>query len=330
MLIFPVGSTSIEIAVWGMKYSVIIALCNEAENVFPLFNRLIPVMQSVKGSTEYWVVDDGSCDDTFKRLEQLQKTADSDINVLKLSRNFGHHNALFAGLDYASGDICIMMDGDLQDKPEDIPKLINRLESGYDVVYAIRKSRNEPFVRRQLSSAFWHMVNYMTGLHCPPNQAVLRAFRSKVRDELVRLNEAHAFLAGMFAWVGFRQTSIQVDQGVRERGESKYRIRSLISQVLNALIGFSEKPLRLISYVGISLSTVSFCIGFVLIIYKLTQNQVFPGWTSITLSIFFSTGIILFCLGIIAEYLGRLYRQTLQRPKYIIEKRTSSVSSYGR
>ena len=313
-----------------VKYSIIIALYNEEDNILPLFNRLIPVMQEMGGSTEYWIVDDGSCDNTFNRLEQLQETTDANIGVLKLSRNFGHHNALCAGMDHATGDICIMMDGDLQDKPEDIPRLIDKLESGYDVVYAIRKLRNESFVRRQLSSTFWYVVNYMTGLHCPHNQAVLRVFRKRVRDELVRLNEAHAFLAGMFAWVGFRQTSVQVDQGVRERGKSKYQIRSLISQVLNALIGFSEKPLRLISLIGISLSTVSFCIGFMLILDKVTRNQVVPGWTSITLSIFFSTGIILLCLGIIAEYLGRLYGQTLQRPKYIVEKKASSVSSYDR
>jgi len=313
-----------------MKYSVIIALYNEAENVFPLFARLIPVMENMGGTTEYWIVDDGSADDTFKRLEELQKKVDADINVLRLSRNFGHHNALFAGMDYATGDIFIMMDGDLQDKPEDIPQLIDKLGSGYDVVYAIRKSRNEPFIRRLLSTVFWYLVNYMTDLHCPHNQAVLRAFSKKVRDELIRLNEAHAFLAGMFAWVGFKQTSVQVDQGMREKGESKYRIRSLISQVLNALISFSGKPLRLISLIGLSLATVSFCIGFVLTIYKLTRNQMVPGWTSITLSIFCSTGIILLCLGIIAEYLGRLYQQALQRPKYIVEKRTSSIRPYAR
>ncbi|MDY0041889.1 MAG: glycosyltransferase family 2 protein [Desulforhabdus sp.] len=310
-----------------MNYSVIIALYNEAENVFPLFARLIPVMKNMGGSTEYWIVDDGSADDTFKRLEELQKRVGADINVLRLSRNFGHHNALFAGMDYATGDICIMMDGDLQDKPEDIPRLINKLESGYDVVYAIRKTRNEPFIRRLLSTVFWHLVNYMTDLHCPHNQAVLRAFSKKVRDELIRLNEAHAFVAGMFAWVGFKQTSIHVDQGVRERGKSKYPIRSLISQVLNALTGFSEKPLRLISCIGISMSTISFCMGFILILYKVTKNQVLPGWTTIALSIFCSTGIILLCLGIIAEYLGRLFRQALQRPKYIIETKSSSITS---
>lgn len=310
-----------------MKYSVIISLYNEAENVFPLFNRLIPVMEEMGGSTEYWVIDDGSSDDTFDRLEQLQQAApDADINVLKLSRNFGHHNALFAGLDYAAGDICIMMDGDLQDKPEDVPRLVSQLDSGYDVVYAIRKSRNEPFLRRLLSTIFWHLVNYMTGLHCPHNQAVLRVFRKIVRDELVKLNEAHAFVAGMFAWVGFRQTSVEVHQGVREKGRSKYPIRSLISQVLNALIGFSEKPLHLISCIGLSMSTISFVTGIILIIYKVTKNQVLPGWTSVALSITCSTGIMLLCLGIIAEYLGRLFRQALQRPKYIVEKKTSSAS----
>lgn len=313
-----------------MKYSIIIALYNEEENIGPLFARLIPVMQQLGGSTEYWIVDDGSEDAGLTRLEELQKQGAANINILKLSRNFGHHNALCAGMDHAGGDICIMLDGDLQDKPEDIPRLIDQLEAGYDVVYAVRKSRNESFLRKMLSSAFWYVVNYMTGLHCPHNQAVLRAFRKAVRDELVRLNEAHAFLAGMFAWVGFKQTSVAVSQGVRLRGKSKYQMRSLVSQVLNALIGFSEKPLRLISLTGIFLSTISFCIGFTLILYKVTRNQVFPGWTSITLAIFFSTGIILLCLGIIAEYLGRLYGQTLQRPKYIVEKRIRSDSSNGR
>ncbi|MCK8603257.1 glycosyltransferase family 2 protein [Desulfoferrobacter suflitae] len=310
-----------------MKYSIIIALYNEEENIEPLFARLIPVMQQLGGSTEYWIVDDGSEDAGLRRLEELQKQGTANINILKLSRNFGHHNALCAGMDHAGGDICIMLDGDLQDKPEDIPKLIDQLEAGYDVVYAVRKSRNEPFLRRMLSSAFWYVVNYMTGLHCPHNQAVLRAFRKTVRDELVRLDEAHAFLAGMFAWVGFKQTSVAVSQGVRQSGKSKYQIHSLISQVLNALIGFSEKPLRLISFLGVSLSTVSFCIGFVLVLQKIARDQDLPEWTSVTLAIFFSTGIILLCLGIMAEYLGRLYGQTLQRPKYIVEKKILSDSS---
>lgn len=300
------------------KYSIIISFFNNEPSIEELHERLTAVMKKLGGTFEYCYVDDGSTDGTIEKLLELHRK-DPCVNVIKLSRNFGHHRALWAGMSAAKGEVCILMDGDLQDRPEDIPGLVEKINDGYDVVYAIRIVRTESARRQFMSYLFWRMINMVSPYRCPPNQAVLRAFSRKVCDELVSLNEVHIFLAGLFSWVGFKHTSIEVKQDARKHGKSSYSLHKVFSQVLDAILPFSAKPLRLITFSGLFFSLLSFTLGFYFIMQHLVYGIGIQGWTSVIVSIFFSTGLILLSLGMIAEYLGRLYQQSLNRPSFIVE-----------
>ena len=290
------------------------------KNVFDLFVILDSVMASLPGVTEYWFVDDGSTDATFKKLSDLRRQHPDRVNVIKFSRNFGHHKALFAGMKHARGDICFLMDADLQDNPKDIPRLLDKLNEGFDIVYAVRNSRTESAVRRLFSLIFWKILNVFTGLNCPSNQAVLRGFNGKVRASVTQFRESRKFLAGMFAWVGYQHTIIYVVQAPRNKGQSKYSLPVMLSQGLTSIISFSSKPLHIITLLGLSISAISFSAVLLLLFLKFTMDNVMPGWTSIILSIFFSTGVIVFCIGLVAEYLARMYQESLGRPDYIIDE----------
>ncbi|MBU2549588.1 MAG: glycosyltransferase family 2 protein [Proteobacteria bacterium] len=303
-----------------MLYSVIIAFLNEEDNVLDLFAILDSVMASLPGVTEYWFVDDGSTDATFKELSDLRRLYPDRVNVIKLSRNFGHHKALFAGMKHARGDISFLMDADLQDNPKDIPRLLEKINEGYDIVYAVRNNRTEPAVRRLFSYIFWKMLKVITGLDCPNNQAVLRGFSGKVRASVTQFRESRKFLAGLFAWVGFKHAIVHVVQAPRHKGQSKYSLPVMLSQGLTSILSFSSKPLHIITLLGLSISAISFSSALLLLFLKFTMDHVMPGWTSIILSIFFSTGIIVFCIGLVAEYLGRIYQESLGRPDYVIDE----------
>jgi len=300
-------------------YAVVIALYNEEGNVIPLVDRLNAVFKDIKGNVQFWFVDDGSTDGTAKKIKE-RAAKQNNINLISLSRNFGHHAALFAGLDFAQADYFILMDGDLQDQPEDIPRLIAEQQRGYDLVYAIRSNRIENVTRRQVSGLFWHLVNFLSDHHAPPNQAVMRLFTKDVRDAVTRSRERHLFLAGIFAWVGFKQTTIEIEHKPRNSGQTKYTARKLLGQVLNAVTSFSVKPLRYINYAGFFIAAVAFLIGMGLIILRVVADQVFSGWTSIMVAIFFALGIQMIAIGMIGEYVGRIFQQGQRRPNYIVRE----------
>lgn len=301
------------------EYSVIVSFYNEAENVEALYNRLSHTFETIDGTVEYWFVDDGSSDQTFNVLTKLHEQ-ESDVNVLKLSRNFGQHAALFAGLNHSRGAYTITMDGDLQDNPENIPFLIEEMKKGYDVVVTVRQNRHESILRKIAASTFWKLLNALSDRPIFPHQAFLRVFNQKVKQAILEFHEPLKFMAGIFSYVGFKQQAIVVDQGIRLQGHSKYNWSKLISQLFDAFLGFSEKPLRFLTYFGGSIVLLTIALFLVMAGLSLLNGMTFTlSW--VVVSLFFCLGVLLFFMGIIAEFLARLYQNTLNRPQHIIDEK---------
>jgi polyisoprenyl-phosphate glycosyltransferase len=304
-------------------FCAVIAMCDEAPNIAPLVERLNTVFTSIPGNMRILFIDDGSTDASVDKVLEAGRQH-GNVDLIKLSRNFGHHTALLAGLDHAVGDIFFLMDADLQDRPEDLPRLIQAYDDGYDLVYAIRQQRIESTVRRFGSGIFWWMVNQASDAHCPPNQAVMRLFGPKVRNAVVQMRERHNFLAGMFAWVGFRHAAIEVEQAERLHGETKYSMTKILRQTLNAITSFSMKPLRLMVYFGTFVAFIAIASAFYLLIDRLTGGDFLPGWSSIMVALFFSLGVQMIGLGLVGEYVGRIFEQTKSRPEYVIDQISKS------
>lgn len=301
------------------RYCIVIAMFNEALNIPPLLDRLEAVFADLPGRARIVLVDDGSTDDSVE-VATREAQRRGNVDIVQLSRNFGHHTALLAGLDHAEGDVFALMDADLQDRPEDLPRMIEAFDAGHDLVYAIRTQRTEPWLRRLGSSLFWWLVNVSSESHCPPHQAVLRLFGANVRDAVVQLRERHNFLAGMFAWVGFSSTCIEVEQAPRLYGQPKYSIAKMLKQAINAITSFSMKPMRLMVYGGVVVAVFALVFGSYLLFDRLLGGAFLPGWSSIMVALFFSLGMQMIGLGMVGEYVGRIFEQTKERPEYIVRE----------
>lgn len=300
-------------------YAIIVALLNEEDNIPALFERLERTFLTISGQVQYWFVNDGSTDGSARILNELA-SKNKSVNVIHFSRNFGHHTALFAGIDHADeADRYIIMDADLQDQPEEIPKLIKKMDEGFELVYAIRDEQKHGFVKRCFSRAFWWLINAISAHHYPPNQAMMRLFSRKVRDAVVSVREQHKFIDGIFSWVGFRHAEVTVEHVARYKGQTKYTIGGLFKLAADAITAFSIVPLRAITYGGIFVALTSFLFGLLLIAGHVLGHTGGNGWTSLMVSIFFALGVQLISLGIIAEYVGKLFQQSKDRPDYIVD-----------
>jgi len=309
----------------GYDYSVIVAFYNEAETIERFYRELADVFQTLPGRVEYWFVDDGSDDETFSVLKQLV-IAEKNLNVLKLSRNFGQHAALFAGLPHAQGRLSVLMSGDCQDRPGHIPLLLEKLHQGYDVVITTRRKRQGPFFRAMAATLFWNGLNYCSARPIYRDQAILRIFTERVKTAILQCSGPQQFLGGIFSYVGFRQIAVAVDQGPRFKGSSKYSWSKLIDQFFAAFLGYTENPLRILIYFGLTLTGISFLIFTIMVLCVLLRNTDFSaGWTNVLL--LFGFGVQCAIGGVIAEYLGRMYRNTLNRPPYVIEEILVSTNS---
>ena len=229
-----------------VAYSVVTAVFNEQENIPELYRRLTAVMQGLGASYEIILVDDGSTERSFSMMKSLHEQ-DPRIKAIRLSRNFGHHLALTAGLDFAKGEAVILMDADLQDQPEEIPKLIEKLNEGYDVVYAIRKDRKERLTRRIAAQMFTSIINRVGGSSHFATGGVFRVMSRQVRDELQQCRETSRFITGLVGWLGFNQVGVEVEHGARYAGETKYNLWRLIKLLLNTLTSFSYLPLPVVA-----------------------------------------------------------------------------------
>lgn len=303
-----------------VRYSVIIPMYNEEAVITETYRRLKQVMNGMGESYELIFVNDGSKDRSAALIRQFSKSDDT-VMLLDLSRNFGHQLAITAGMDYASGDAVIVIDADLQDPPELIADMAAKWKQGFEVVYAKRTKRNgETLFKKWSASLFYRVLRASTEISIPVDTGDFRLMDRRVVEELKRLPENNRFVRGLVSWVGFRQTAIEYERDERLAGETKYPLKRMIKLCLDGITSFSYKPLKLAGYLGALLSFA----GFLFLIYaigvKLFTDTVAKGWTSmISLQLIFN-GVILIMLGIIGEYVGRIYDETKARPLYIVRE----------
>ncbi|MGC2061571.1 MAG: glycosyltransferase family 2 protein [Thermodesulfovibrionales bacterium] len=309
----------------SLLFSIVVPLYNEEENVSELCRRLTAVMERLSsehsglaGGYEMILVDDGSTDHTWQMIRELHEK-DPKVKGVSFSRNFGHHIAITAGLDHAKGQTIILMDGDLQDRPEEIPRLHQKLQEGYDLVYGIRRVKKDSLMKRLNSFLFWWFLNRFSGINIPRNQTLLRIFDRKILDVLNNMRERARFIHGMMAWTGFRTALLEIEHAPRERGVSKYNMVKLFRLAFNAITSFSVVPLRLATYLGILSSGVGFCYALYFLYKKIFLGIPVLGYASIIVAVLFVGGVQLLILGIIGEYLGRVYQEVQARPVYILK-----------
>ena len=309
----------------GFRLSIAIPIHNE-ESVLPeLLRRLRAVLDTVTGGPhEIVFVDDGSTDRTFEMLADAAKE-DGRIVVLSLSRNFGHQAAITAALDHVTGDAVVVMDGDLQDVPEVIPKFVEKFQQGCDVVYAQRVRRKEPWLLRICYFVFYRMMARLSDIQLPLDSGDFGLMSRRVIEQLRRMPEHHRYLRGMRSWVGFRQVGIEVERAERHSGESKYSLMRLVKLAFDGLFAFSIVPIRAAALLGAFVMFLSsFYIAYSIYV-KLVLHKSPQGFTALIVAITFLSGIILFFLGVIGEYVGRIYEETKARPQYIVGRRAGGT-----
>ena len=299
-----------------IDYSVVIPVYNEAPTLHELCRRLYAVVCSNDGAWEVIFVNDGSKDNSLDVLLDL-RTEFPFIRVVDLSRNFGHQPALTAGLDHASGRAVVMMDADLQDPPEALSRFIEQWRKGYEVVYALRTKRKEGPLLRWSFSMFYRIQNRMSHVNMPLNAGIFSLIDREVVKALHDMPEHHRYLAGLRAYAGFRQIGIEIERGARHEGEPRVGLRGLISLALDAVFAFSTFPLRLVLLGGVLISSISFLLAAAGLYYRYVMHQQLFDWTFGLSTTFFFGGIQLISIGIIGEYIGRIYDEVKRRPYYI-------------
>jgi glycosyltransferase involved in cell wall biosynthesis len=299
-------------------YSFVIPLYNEEEALPELHRRLAEVAGRLDGPAEFILVDDGSTDLTGEVATGL-RAEDDRVKVVTLSRNFGHQLAISAGLDFASGDAVVIMDGDLQDPPEVVPKLAERWREGYDVVYAVRAARvGETRFKRGTAALFYRLMARLTKIEIPLDAGDFRLVDSRVASIVANMREPDRYLRGMFAWVGFRQTAVSYERAPRAAGEGKYSLGRMLRFAIDGLLSFSTAPLRITLASGFAIAGLAFAAGIAAIVLKIAGAYHTPGWASLIVVLSFFSGIQLIVLGTIGLYVGRIYAQGKQRPLYLV------------
>ena len=300
--------------------SIVVPLFNEEGNVPELVRRIGAIMDRVTASgDEYEIVavNDGSRDGTLVALRHEQRTQPRLV-VVDLSRNFGHQIAATAGIDAARGDAVVLMDGDLQDPPELVEAFLAKWREGYDVVYATRKTRKGESAFKLLTARiFYRTIRRLTNVSIPVDTGDFRLMSRRVVDALGRTREKHRFLRGLVSWVGYKQIGVEYERDARLSGETKYPFSKMLKFALDGITSFSEIPLRFATYVGFVVSIVAFLYGVVVLFLKFYgYNE--AGYTSMMLAILFLGGVQLITIGIVGEYLGRIYDQVKERPLYLL------------
>jgi dolichol-phosphate mannosyltransferase len=300
--------------------SVVLPVFDEQSTLPLLHERLTRVMSGMGLAYEIVLVNDGSRDDSWNVLLAMA-TADAHIRAVNLSRNFGHQVAITAGIEFSHGDVVIVMDSDLQDPPELIPQLYAKHLEGFDVVYAQRRSREgETWFKHATAKLFYRLIRRMANVDIPLDTGDFRLMSRRVVDDLRRLQERHRFMRGLVTWVGYNQTPIVYDRAPRAQGETKYPLRKMVRFALDGFTGFSSQPLRLATHAGALFAFVSFALMVGLTIFKLLGGQgLVTGWTSIIVAVLFLGGVQLLAIGILGEYIGRIYEEVKGRPLYLVQ-----------
>lgn len=299
--------------------SLICPLFNEEENVSIFLSSVVSVLESCNSTYEIICVNDGSTDRTLDALIE-KKEQYKGLRILNLSRNFGKEAALSAGLSVATGEAVIPIDADLQDPPDIIGSLISEWEKGYDVVLAKRVNRSTDHVAKRLSaSLFYRFHNLISKQKIPENVGDFRLMSRRVAAEIIKLPENQRFMKGLFSWVGFKTTTIEYERAQRHAGTSGFNAWTLWNFALDGVTSFSTAPLRLWLYLGIVFSTLAFFMGAYIVVKTLFYGVDVPGYASIIIVVLFFGGIQLTSIGVLGEYIGRIYLESKRRPSYIIE-----------
>ncbi len=309
----------------AFKVSVVVPGFNEEENIPHLIRILTGVLNRYQ-DYEIIFVDDGSHDNSHSVLEKIHQT-DSKVQYILLSRNFGHQNALKAGLDHATGDCVISMDADMQHPPELIPELVEKWQEGYDIVYTRRAADPSlPVFKRRTSSLFYRWMNFFAEVEIEEGTADFRLLNKTALHAFQKFSENDLFIRGLIKWIGFRQYCITYDPHQRMAGKSKYSFRKMFSLALKGITSFSIKPLRFSVVIGFVISGLAFLYGIYILYVYLFTGETVSGWTSVIISILLIGGLQLIILGVIGEYLGKLFLQAKNRPSYIVRKNTFTHS----
>lgn len=302
-------------------YTVIAPIHNE-ESVLPeLYRRVSNVLNVYTQNWELILVDDGSRDRSAAVIFDLRE-ADPRVKGIKLARNFGFQVAVTAGLEHAQGDATILMDGDLQDPPEVISDMIAQWKQGNDVVYGVRSRRaGETWFKKTTAHAFYRVIQRITNVDIPVDTGDSRLMDRRVVEALLQMPERHRFLRGMVSWVGFKQTGVQYDRQPRFAGETKFSLRKMVQFALDAITSFSYFPLQLASYIGFAMAAISgLCILLVIVLRLFGSSAPLLGQATTLVTVLFLGSVQLICLGIIGEYLGRIYDEVKQRPLYLVDQ----------
>ncbi len=304
-----------------MKYSIVVPVFNEELVVEESYKRLKAVMDTTGESYELLFVNDGSRDKTEELVSAICEK-DKNVKLLSFSRNFGHQNAITAGMDNASGQAIVVIDADLQDPPEVILEMIQKWKEGYDVVYGKRvKRKGESFFKRITAKLFYRILRSMTSVEIPVDTGDFRLIDRKVCDVMCSFTEQNRYVRGLVSWVGFRQTAVEFVREERFAGETKYPLKKMLKFAMDGITTFSYKPLKISTYLGFLTAGLSFLYLIVVLILKLFTDVTVSGWASIlSVSLIFN-GVVLIMLGIIGEYIGRIYDESKNRPLYVIAER---------
>jgi dolichol-phosphate mannosyltransferase len=307
------------------RVSVAISLYNE-EEVFPeLLRRLRAVLDTIPGGPhEVVFVDDGSADGTFEKVAAAA-AEDPRVVGVSLSRNFGHQAALSAALDYVTGDVVVVMDGDLQDAPEVIPRFLEEHRKGFDVVYARRTGRKEGWVLRACYFVFYRLIAALSSVRLPLDAGDFSLLSRRVVEEVNAIPEHHRYLRGLRTWVGFRQTGIPVERSARSAGSSRYTIGKLLRLAFDGVFAFSMGPLRAAAILGLLAVAGALLFSAYAVYVKFALGKSPQGFTALILVVTFFSGVQLLFLGVIGEYLGRVYEETKRRPQYVVGKTVGCV-----
>ncbi|MFF2019032.1 glycosyltransferase family 2 protein [Paenibacillus sp. NPDC058177] len=303
-----------------IRYSIIIPMFNEEAVIQETYRRIKKVMGTTGEPYELLFVNDGSTDHCAEMIEEYSHW-DESVRLIDLSRNFGHQVAITAGMDYAQGDAIVIIDADLQDPPELILEMIEEWKVGFEVVYAKRvKRRGESLFKKWTASLFYRVLRYSTDISIPVDTGDFRLIDRKVCDQLKRLPEKNRFVRGLVSWVGFRQKAIEYERDERLAGETKYPLKRMIKLSLDGITSFSYKPLKLAGYLGGVLSAAGFLYLMYVLYLAIFTDSVVKGWASMIGITLTFNGFVLVMLGILGEYVGRIYDETKGRPLYIVQE----------
>ena len=291
-----------------------------AEKILPiLVSEINLVMERIGEDYEIILVDDRSPDNSWEVMKVLS-SQNPKIKSIRLSRNFGQHSAIFAGLTKAKGDWVVVMDCDMQDQPKEIAKLYKKALEGYDIVLGQRENRKDKFLKKLSSKLFYKVFNYLSGGQFNNEIGNFGIYKKKVIGSILNINDYIKFFPLFINWVGFKSISIPIEHGEREEGKSSYSISRLLKLAFNVIISFSDKPLRLFINFGLGISILSFILGIYYLYLAITHRITQPGFSSLILSIWFLSGIIISCIGIVGVYLGKTFDQAKNRPTFIIDE----------